>query len=128
MTFLKKILLVDTEPRAAAAVRIALEKTGKYLIREEHDSRCVVNAARWFQPNLILVDVIAPGSETSVTAQRLQEDAAFKDTPLLFFSSKAAGENCVVSAGVLSGYTFLANPVAIDEFVSCLAELLTPSP
>lgn len=124
MTFLKKILLVDTEPRAAAAVRRALEHTGKYLIKEEHDSRCIVNAARWFQPNLILVDVIEPGSEPSVTAQRLQEDDAFKDTPVLFFSSKAAGENRVVSAGLLSGYAFFANPVGIDEFVSCVAELL----
>ncbi len=56
MTFLKKILLVDCEPRVTAVVRKALEATGKYMIKEERDSRHTLNAARWFQPDLILLD------------------------------------------------------------------------
>ena len=52
MTFLKKILLVDYEPRVTALVRTALESTGQYVIKEETDSRRAVNAARWFQPDL----------------------------------------------------------------------------
>ncbi len=83
MTILKKILLVDSEPRAAAAVRRAFEKTGHYLIKEEHDSRCALKAARRFQPNLILFDVLASAAEASSTAQQFEQEIALKDTPIV---------------------------------------------
>ncbi len=127
MTFLKRILLVDSEPRAATAVRKALEKTGHYLIKEEHDSRCALKAARRFQPNLILFDVLASAAEASSTAQQFEQEIALKDTPIVFFSSESAGEDRVLLSGVLSGYSFFANPVGIEEFVRCVAELLKPT-
>lgn len=126
MTFLKRILLVDPEPRATKLVRRALEETGQYLIKEEHDTRCAVNAARWFQPNLILFELLSPGPQANAIAEKLQQDPACKDTPVLFFSADA-DEDCVVSGGILSGYSFLANPVRIEEFVLCVAALLAAS-
>ncbi len=56
MKFPKKILLIDHEPGVTRLIRRALERAGKYLIREEHDDKLALNAARWFQPDLILVD------------------------------------------------------------------------
>lgn len=126
MTFLKRILLVDPEPHATNLVRSALEETGQYLIKEEHDTRCAVNAARWFQPNLILFELLNPGAQASSIAQNLQLDASCKDTPVLFFSANG-DDGRVVSGGVLGGYSFFANPVAIEDFVRCIAELLTPA-
>ena len=125
MTFLKRILLVDPEPRATKRVRSALEETGQYLIKEEHDTRCAVSAARWFQPNLILFELLNPGPQADSIAHQLRQDASCKETPLLFFSANK-GDDRVVSGGILSGYSFFANPVAIEEFVRCVAELLTP--
>ena len=58
MKFQKKILLIDHEPGVTRLIRRALERAGKYLIREEHDDKLAINAARWFQPDLILVDTI----------------------------------------------------------------------
>ncbi|MBA3881132.1 MAG: hypothetical protein H0X73_00130 [Chthoniobacterales bacterium] len=127
MTFLKRILLIHSAPRATAVVRKALENSGDYLIKEEHDSRCAINAARWFQPNLILFDAIASGAEATSTAQQFEQEALLKDTPVVFFSSPTPGEDRVLSSGVLSGYSFLANPVGIEEFVRCVAELLKPA-
>jgi hypothetical protein len=37
MKFQKKILLIDHEPSVTRLIRRALERAGKYLIREEHD-------------------------------------------------------------------------------------------
>lgn len=127
MTFLKKILLVDYEPRVTALVRTALESTGQYVIKEETDSRRAVNAARWFQPDLILLDVIMSRPDGNAVALELQADASLKDTPVVFLSANAAPEGGVVSGGILSGYSFFANPVCIDEFVRCVAELVNPT-
>ena len=42
MTFLKKILLVDHEPKVTALVRRALESTGRFLVKVEADVRLAV--------------------------------------------------------------------------------------
>ena len=123
MTFLKKILLVDYEPRVTALVKKALEDTGKYQIKEEHDSRLAVNAAKWFQPDLILFDVNPSSTHGDNVAKELQADPAFRSTPVVFLSVNGASEGCVVSAGILSGYSFMANPIRIEDFVRYVAEL-----
>ena len=128
MTFLKKILLVDYEPKVTAIVRSALEKTGKYVIKEEHDSRRAMNAARWFQPDLILFDVMMTRPDAGAVARELQADASFKETPVVFLSVNSSADGGVSSGGILSGYSFLANPVRLDEFVRCVGELVSPAP
>jgi len=123
MTFLKKILLVDYEPRVTALVKKALEETGKYSIKEEHDSRLALNAAKWFQPDLILFDVNLTSLHGDSVARQLQADPEFRDTPVVFLSVNTAFEGGVVSAGILSGYSFVANPIRIEEFLRYVAAL-----
>ncbi|MFN2509022.1 MAG: hypothetical protein ABR589_09645 [Chthoniobacterales bacterium] len=127
MTFLKRILLVDYEPRVTATVRAALEKTGKYLIKVERDSRMALKAARWFQPDLILFDVMTGCSDAGLIARQLQADGSFKDTPVVFLSMNGSSDGGALSGGVLNGYSFLANPVRVEEVVRCVAELLSPA-
>ncbi len=127
MTFLKKILLVDYEPRVMAIVRKALERTGKYMIKEERDSRHALNAARWFQPDLILFDVPMHHPDGALVARQLQGDHSVQDTPLVYLSIDTSSEGGVASAGVVNGYSFSATTVPIDELVGYVAELLNPA-
>src|SRR5207249_6246849 len=55
MTFLKKILLVDHEPRVTALVSPALESTGRFFVKVEADVRLAQHAAPWFRPDLLLL-------------------------------------------------------------------------
>jgi hypothetical protein len=59
----KRILLVDQEPQITLLVRQALEKTGKYSVREAHNGELALEAARSFRPDLILVDLIVEGAD-----------------------------------------------------------------
>ncbi len=124
MTFLKKILLLDYDAEITALLRPALERTGEYTIREEHESRHAIDAARWFRPDLILCDV-APQRGTAALLRAIQANPACQDTPVCFVSADSATEGRVVSSGVLSGYSFFASPVRIEEFVRSLAEILS---
>ncbi len=126
MTFLKKILLVDYEPRVAAVVKCALEETGKYLIKEENHSRNAFTAAKWFQPDLILFDVNLATQDGESAARQLQADTNFSDVPVVFLSVNGSFDGGISSGGILSGYSFLANPIRIEEFVRFVAELLNP--
>src|SRR5260221_4920244 len=85
MKFPKKILLIDHEPGVTRLIRRALERAGKYLIREEHDDKLALNAARWFQPDLILVDTA--GQNQMSIERAVNIDSTLKDTPVLLLSN-----------------------------------------
>jgi DNA-binding response OmpR family regulator len=119
--FPKKILLIDHEPGVTRLVKRALETAGKYLVREERDERTALHAARWFQPDLILVDV--PNRDRCSIERQIQTDNALKDTPILSLASLKP-ESQMVSGGILSGYSFFAAPVRIDEVLHSVEELL----
>lgn len=128
MTFRKKILLVDYEPRVTSLVRRALDKTNRYSIKEEPDCRRALNTARFFHPDLILFDVDMAHPRVALAARQLQEDPSFSDTPVVFLSVNTSAEGEVISGGILSGYSFLANPVQVEDFVRCVEEILFPAP
>jgi DNA-binding response OmpR family regulator len=126
MTFLKKILLVDDEPRVTAMVRDALESSGRYVIKEERNARQTMNAVRWFRPDLILFDTVVADPSGADVARELQADAALKDTPVVFVAPDPAGKGAVVSGGMLGGYTFLTGPVPLEQISRYVSELLNP--
>ena len=127
MRFLKKILLVDHEPKVTALVRRALESTGRYLVKVEPDVRLAQHAAPWFRPDLVLLDA-ATSSEGEDVNRQLQREPALKDTPFLYLSGNPAAEKKVMTGGFISGYSFLAPAVTLDDLVRFVEEMLSPTP
>ena len=121
MKFQKKILLIDHEPGVTRLIRRALERAGKYVIREEHDDKLALNAARWFQPDLILVDTADKTQQ--IIEREVSTDSSLKDTPVLSLTSLRP-ESQMVSGGILSGYSFFAAPVRVEEVLRGVDELL----
>jgi DNA-binding response OmpR family regulator len=121
MKFQKKILLIDHEPGVTRLIRRALERAGKYVIREEHDDKLALNAARWFQPDLILVDT--PDKTQQIIEREVSTDSTLKDTPVLSLSNLRP-ESQMVSGGILSGYSFFAAPIKVEEVLRGVDELL----
>ena len=123
MKILKKILLIDHEPGVTRLVRQALETAGKYLVKEEHDDRLALQAARSFQPDLILLDTPVTSLGGQILERQFQTDALLRDTPLLRLSSLKS-ESQMVSGGILSGYSFLAAPIRMEEVLHGVENLL----
>jgi DNA-binding response OmpR family regulator len=126
MTFLKKILLVDHEPRVTALVRRALESTGRFLVKVEADVRLAQHAAPWFRPDLVLLDA-ARANEGEDVNRQLQTEPALKDTPFLYLSGNPAAEKKVMTGGFISGYSFLAAAVTLDDLIRFVDDMLTPA-
>jgi PleD family two-component response regulator len=123
MTFPKKILLVDREPGVTRLVRRALEKTGKYWIKEEHDSQFALHSAKWFQPDLILLDSVTASPDREAFAREIHTNVALRETPMVCLSSLKP-ESQMISGGILSGYSFFAAPIKIDEVLRGVEQLL----
>jgi hypothetical protein len=65
----------------------------------------------------------AAGAERQSIERQIQTDAALRDTPVLSLSSLRP-ENQMVSGGILSGFSFFAAPVRIEEVLGSIDELL----
>jgi DNA-binding response OmpR family regulator len=122
MASLKKVLLIDREPGITQVVRQALEKAGKYLLREQQDQNFSIEAARAFEPDLILLDVAAR-SRAGLTLERsIQTDRILRKAPLVHLSSLKS-ETQIMSGGILSGYSFFARPIGIDDVIRGIEQL-----
>ena len=110
MKFLKKILLVDHEPKVTALVRRALEGTGNYLVKVEQDSRLALHAAPWFLPDLIMLDAAKAEAEGEDVNRQLKSEPSLKDTPFLFLSGEATPEKKVMTGGLSAAIAFSPPP------------------
>ena len=118
----KKILLIDREAGVTRLVRQALEKAGKYLVREEH-GQLALETAHSFQPDLILLDTAANSLEGQALERQIQSDIQLRYVPMLRLSSLKS-ESQIMSGGILSGYSFFAAPIRIEEILRGVDELL----
>jgi CheY-like chemotaxis protein len=120
---LKKILLIDHDTRVTRIVRRALETAGKYSIRQEHDAAFAIHAARWFRPDLVMIDLTTSVTDGRIIAHQLQNDGDLCDIPLVCLSNFVFDRQ-FLSAGIPRGYSFLAVPVKVDQLLRAVEQLL----
>ena len=116
----KRILIIDDEASFTRMVKLNLEKTGEFDVREENRAHNGVTAAKDFKPDLILLDVVMPGADGGDVAQQIHADRNLKDVPVVFLtatvSPREAGPGGLQSGGAL----FLGKPVSVDHLIQCI--------
>jgi CheY-like chemotaxis protein len=117
-------MIIDDEESVTRMVKLNLEKTGHYSVRGENQAVESLSAAREFQPELILLDVMMPGMDGGDVASRIKADPRLKDVPILFLtaivSKSEAGTNGLSSGGG----RFIAKPVKLDDLIQVIEETL----
>lgn len=116
----KKILIIDDEADFTKLVKLNLEKTGMYDVKMENDSTRAIDAAKSFQPDLILLDVAMPGIDGSEVAYRIKNDSAISDIPLVFLTAIVTKEESSEYKDSIGGNPFIAKPVNVRELISCI--------
>ncbi len=123
----KRILIIDDEPSFTRMVRLNLEKTGFFEVREENKATAALNAAREFKPDLILLDVIMPTMDGGDVAAQIQNDRTLKGVPIVFLTATVSAREAG-SAGLNSGGSlFLAKPISVENLVKRINEVLSKS-
>jgi DNA-binding response OmpR family regulator len=116
----KKILVVDDEQNMTRMLKRNLEATGRYDVRTENSGAAGVTAAREFQPDLILLDIMMPGIDGGEVAAKIKEDKRLVNIPVVFLSAIVKKEETQPTGGNIGGLTFLAKPVKLDDLVTCI--------
>ncbi|MGB5736640.1 MAG: response regulator [Thiohalocapsa sp.] len=120
----KKILLVDDEVALTRIIRLNLEQTGRFEVREENRGSNALRAARAFKPDLILLDVMMPDMDGDAVAEQLAEDPELCRIKYVFLTAIVTKSETGSGATEISGQTFLAKPVKRDELLAVVDELL----
>ena len=116
----KRILVVDDQVSNTRVVRILLESTNDYVVREENDPESAIAAAEKFQPNLILMDVMMPGMDGGELAACFRANPKLKAVPIVFLTAAVTKNEVEVGRGLVGGAPFLAKPVVLSDVAACL--------
>jgi CheY-like chemotaxis protein len=111
----RRILVVDDEPSVTRNLKLTLEASGGYDVLGENDAGNALNTARFFRPELILLDVMMPEVDGGDVAARLRADPVLRQTPIVFLTALVSNEETDGHAMVSGDETFLAKPVDIGE-------------
>jgi two-component system response regulator MprA len=114
-----RILVVDDDPRIAAAVRRALVYEG-YEVDLADDGRQAIDVARERLPDLVVLDVMLPELDGVEVCRRLR---AGSDVPILMLTARDAVADRVL--GLDSGADdYLVKPFAHEELLARVRTLL----
>jgi CheY-like chemotaxis protein len=120
----KRILVVDDEAANTRLMKIYLERTNDYVVREENDSKSALATAEEFRPQLILLDVMMPGMDGGELATCFKASPRLKDVPIVFLTAAVTKGEVKAGDGQVGGHTFLAKPVVLTEAVACIRQHL----
>ena len=120
----KRILVVDDQAQNTRLLKLYLERTDDYGVREENDAKAALAAAEEFEPHLILLDVMMPGLDGGELAARFQGNPKLKAVPIVFLTAAVTKAEVKAGDGRIGGAPFLAKPVVLTEVLACLKQHL----
>ena len=121
----KRILIVDDEVGFTNLVRLNLEETGKYEVKEENEGSKGLQAARSFKPDMIFLDIIMPDMQGSDVARLIKEDPVLRNIPIVFLTAIISAEETDSHGGMIGGNPFLAKPVGAERLIEYIEQTLT---
>jgi two-component system OmpR family response regulator len=117
----KRVFIVDDESGFTRLLKLTLEKSGRYLVREENDGTQAWLAAREFKPDIIFLDVVMPKIDGGDVAQQIRSDPSLAHIPIVFLTAIVSAKE---GGHEIGGFPFLAKPVSLEAITQCIEEHL----
>jgi DNA-binding response OmpR family regulator len=116
-----KVLVVDDEWPMRLLVKLNLESE-RVQVLEAENSAAAVGLAQAEQPDVILLDVMMPGTDGFETAEILSGDSRTSEIPIVFLSARAAPSDQLrgLAMGAADYITKPFNPVGLLEAIERL--------
>lgn len=119
----RRILVIDDEPSLTRLLKLNLESTGDYVVREENSGARGLAAAREFAPDLILLDIIMPDLSGGEVASQLEADPNLNNIPVIFLTALISHEQAQ-TASCHGDSPYLAKPVTVEELTLSIRKQL----
>ena len=92
----KKILIIDDETEICELIQMTLEMSGFSQIRIVKDGRSGINAAEFWMPDVILLDLMLPEIDGLKVCQILKSNPQTADIPIIMLTAKDTPTDIVV--------------------------------
>ncbi|MCY4746398.1 response regulator [Pelomonas sp. UHG3] len=123
---MKKILIVDDHADIRRLIRMTLEFED-YAIEEAGDGESALRMAQTLKPDLVLLDVMMPGTVNGLeVCRRLRADVTATAPRVIMLSAR--GQASDREAGLQAGAdTYLVKPFSPLQLINCIAQLWAPA-
>ena len=118
----KRVLLIDDDPRVRASLKMVLEPI--YDILQACDGQEGLDVFRKDEPDLILLDVILPGTDGLAVLQTLRMES--KMTPVIMLTGTKSVKTAV-DAMKFGAADYLSKPFDVDELRIIIDRVLNSS-
>ena len=110
----KKILIVDDDKNVTKSLKISMEK--KYDILTLNDSMNAVSHAKYFEPDLMILDIMMPDISGGELAQEMKREKKLLDIPIIYLSGLINHSE----EREISDTQFLAKPVNFAKMLQLI--------
>lgn len=117
------VLLVDDLPTNLDVLQGILEPSG-YVVRMAHNVREALTLARTEPPDLIITDVVMPGSTGLDLLKEVRSDARLRNIPVVLHSATSGAGRNRARAMALGASAFLVRPIEPRLFLAEIEGLL----
>jgi two-component system, OmpR family, response regulator len=107
-----RVLMIDDEPSLTRLWKLALESQGRYEVRTANTGGAGIAAAREFQPDVVLLDIVLPDLNVGEVC------AALGDTPVIFLTALFQSPRNII------GRRVLAKPVKLETLLANLEAVI----
>jgi signal transduction histidine kinase/FixJ family two-component response regulator len=94
----RRVLVVDDSAQIRFLLRSILEKAG-YSVEEAQDGPACVNACKSNKPDLVLLDVMMPGTDGILICKDLRKKFSAEDLPIIIVTARCEGEDVAQGLG-----------------------------
>jgi len=123
----KRILVIDDEIDFTHMVKMLLQMSGPYQVREVHAARAAVPAAREFQPDIILLDCMMPEIDGGEVASRLEADPETSNIPVIFLTATVDQPQELPSRCYSGTRTYLPKPIQLASLIETINQTISRS-
>jgi CheY-like chemotaxis protein len=121
-----RILIIDNSRDFTQSAKLALERSGRYSVWEENEATKAHQTAQRVKPDLILLDIVMPGTDGGEVAAQIESDPTLHQTPIVFLTALVT--KAEARSGLhIQGHPFLAKPISIPDLVAGIERNL-PTP
>ena len=120
----KKILIVDDDPEISSLVQYTLESAG-HQTQICENGRDVMDTLRDFKPDLIVLDVMLPGTDGFSLTTEITEDEDLSSIPIIILSALEPSRPMFQRFTQVTA--FLSKPFNTDDLLETIKTALTNS-
>lgn len=115
------ILVCDDDDRLRELMKVTLG--GEYTFVEAPDGETAIALCRAERPDLVLLDVMLPGSSGLQVLQTMRNDEKLRDIPVIIVSAWQTADDRAAAASA-GADDFLGKPFELEELTDAVSTLL----